>query len=386
MGTATLNSILYVAISRGHLSVFHRPFLRWLRENGYEVDVAARESPGFVLEELDGYHRIDFARSPFHPGNLKAFFRLVGLLRKRPYTLVHCHTPVASALTRLAAPLARGKPVVLYTAHGFHFFPGAPALNWALWLPLEWILSWLTDFLVVINRWDESAARRWLRAREVRRIPGMGVDLDRFRPLPDEVRLAQRGKLGVPGDVFVMTYVAEFIPRKNHAFLIQSLEALSEKFPNWRLLLAGDGPLVDDVLGECARRGLADRVVYLGFRDDLNLVSAAADVVVSTSRHEGLALGVAEMMACGLPAVVSDDRGHRDLVEHGVSGFIYAQGDQRAFSQALLRLSNDAAKRLAMGAAARESMKRFSLDQAMEAMTAIYREAQDIAERRRSPR
>lgn len=377
-----VKSILYVAISQGHLSVFHRPFLRWLRENGYEVHVAARESPGFVLAEMDQYHRIDFARFPFHPANLRAFVRLVKLLRARSYTLVHCHTPVASALTRLAAPLARGRPVVLYTAHGFHFFPGASLLNWVLWFSLEWVLARLTDFLVVINSWDARAARRWLRARAVRLIPGMGVDLKHFRPASERERLAQRRELGIPDDAFVLIYVAEFIPRKNHAFLIRSLGALGGEFAHWRLLLAGDGPLIEPVLAECERVGLSDHVMYLGFRKDLNAIAAAADVAVSASRHEGLPMGIAEMMACGLPVVVSEDRGHRELVEHEVSGFVYPQGDQGQFLQAVLRLGRDPALRTAMGAAARESMGRFSLGEALDAMASVYAEAQRVAEER----
>jgi len=371
--------VLYVAVSQGHLAVFHRPYLRWLRERGYVVDIAAGASTGFAVPEADHVHEIAFARSPFSRRNWLAFRRLRQLMRDNRYTLVHCHTPVASALSRLAARCNKDRPVVMYTAHGFHFYPAAPLRNWLIWFPLEWALTRVTDVLVTINHWDYRAARRKLRARTARLIPGIGVDLQRFVPWAEAQRTAKRDELGIPADAFVIIYIAEFIPRKNHAFLISALDRIRMEVPTVRLLLAGDGPLQDEVWAECERRGLADRVQMLGFRRDIPDLANTAELAVSSSRHEGLPIGLAEVMACGVPIVASEDRGHRELVVEGTNGHIFAQDDEDAFVQHVILLAKNAPQRKAMGRAAREHVQRFSIEAALPAMARIYEEAEQIA-------
>ena len=290
-------SILYIAVSKGHLAIFHEPHLCWLRNNGYRVDIAAGPSADFVIKEVDYFHEVIFARSPFSFQNIRALLALVKLLRAKPYTLVHCHTPVASVLTRLASLFSKGRPVVLYTAHGFHFFPGAPLNNWVLWFSIEWLFTRLTDIVITINRCDERAAIRWLRAKRVRLIPGIGIDTERFYPPARFDYEAQRKKLNIPEEAFVLLYIAEFIPRKNHAFLIQSIVKMQVKIPGLILLLAGDGPLLESTKKDCASHGLSSKVNFLGFRRDIPELSFAADLSVSVSRQEGLPIGVAELMA-----------------------------------------------------------------------------------------
>ncbi|WP_448664953.1 glycosyltransferase family 4 protein [Sphingomonas sp. CJ20] len=375
--------VLYVAVSTGHLAVFHRPYLRWLRERGHRVDVAAGESPGFALPEASAVHRLDFARSPLSPRNLRAFARLVALLRAERYDLVHCHTPVASALSRLASVFARGRPVVIYTAHGFHFFPGAPRANWLVWFPAEWLLARLTDILVTINAWDFDAARRRLGARDVRRVPGMGVDLARFRPWPAAERAAKRAELGLAQDDFVLLYIAEFIPRKNHALLLEAFARVCRDVPHAKLLLPGDGPLQEAMRAACVARGLGDRVRFLGFRRDIPALANVADLAVSTSRHEGLPIGLVEVMACGVPILASEDRGHRELVVEGETGHIFAQEDAAGLADRIVALSASPSRRAAMGEAARRHVARFALDAALPAMVEIYEDAERLIETRR---
>ena len=376
-------SILYIAISKGHLAVFHEPHLRWLRSNNYFVDVAAGPSPGFMIKEVDDYHEVIFARSPFSWQNMRAFHALVKLLRAKPYTLVHCHTPVASVLSRLASLFAKGRPVVLYTAHGFHFFPGAPLNNWVLWFSIEWLCTRLTDFVITINRWDEAAAKRWLRAKRVRLIPGIGIDMEHFHYRSVMEYEVQRKKLNIPKDAFVLLYIAEFIPRKNHAFLIQAIEKLQVKIPGLILLLAGDGPLLESTQADCASRGLSSMVNFLGFRRDISEISLAADLSVSSSLQEGLGLGLAELMASGVPVVASEDRGHRELVKHGLTGFLFPQNDEDAFVNYVVKLAEDPELRRTMGHEAREHIQSFSLNESVASMAKIYKEAEVLAESRK---
>lgn len=381
---APFSRVLYVAVSQGHLSVFHNPYLRWLRAGGARVEIAARAVPGFDLAEVDVFHDIAFARSPLSIGNLRAFGRLVRILRSGRFDLVHCHTPVASVLARIACLFAKGRPVVMYTAHGFHFFPGAPRSNWLLWFTLEWLLARITDVVVTINSWDHAAARDRLWARRPRLIPGIGVDLARFDAglVPSE-RAALRRTLGVPEGAVVFLYIAEFIHRKNHALLIEAFAQVHAARPEAFLLLAGDGPLQDAIAAIAARFGIADRVRLLGFRRDIPALAAAADIAVTTSRHEGLPIGVAEAMAAGLPVIASEDRGHRELVADGRTGFLFAQGDAQALAAHAIALAGDPALRASMGAAGRARVCDFGLNAALSAMVPIYREAAELARQRR---
>ena len=297
--------------------------------------------------------------------------------------MVHCHTPVASVLTRLASLFATGRPVVLYTSHGFHFFPGAPLTNWLLWFPIEFLCTRLTDFVITINRWDENAAKRWLRAKRVRLIPGIGIDSGRFhfRSLIDYN--AQRIKLDIPQETFVLLYIAEFIPRKNHAFLIKAMQKLHVQIPGLILLLAGDGQLLDSTKADCANRGLSSMVKFLGFRHDISELSLAADLSVSASRQEGLGLGLAELMYIGVPVVASEDRGHRELVKHGVTGFLFPQDDEDEFVKYVVKLYEDPELRKKMGLAALEHAQSFSLDNSIASMANIYKEAEQLVESRK---
>ena len=376
-------TILYVALSQKHISIFHQHHLRWLRNNGYSVEIASRLTPGFVIKEQDKYHEVAFTRLPFTRQNIIALYSFVKLLRSKEYTFVHCHTPVASVLTRLASLFAKGRPVVLYTSHGFHFFPGAPLSNWLLWFPIEWLFTRLTDFVITINRWDEKAAKRWLRAKRVRLIPGIGIDSGRFHSRSLIDYSAQRIKLDIPQETFVLLYIAEFIPRKNHAFLIKAMQKLHVQIPGSILLLAGDGQLLDSTKADCANRGLSSMVKFLGFRHDISELSLAADLSVSASRQEGLGLGLAELMYIGVPVVASEDRGHRELVKHGVTGFLYPQDDEDEFVKYVVKLYEDPELRKIMGLAALEHAQSFSLDKSVASMANIYQEAEQLVESRK---
>jgi glycosyltransferase EpsD len=374
--------ILYIASTAGHLEVFHRPHLEALRAEGIEVHTASGYSDVTDLNESQKvaarrYHRhaIPFDREPWGQRNIKAARELWSLLRRQKFAVIHCHTPTASAITRLVALFARTRAVIVYTCHGLHFYPGAPARNWVLWFTAEYMLAKVTDIFVAINRWDMNAAARWLRPPRVRYVPGVGVDTKRFYPGTVSERDRLRAALGISAEACLAVYVAEFIPRKQHEWLLSSIEPLLASRPNLELVLVGNGPLESKVSARVQASGLEGRVHLLGFRRDVAEILRAADLAVSTSRHEGLPMGVAEAMASGLPVVVSEDRGHRDLVVDEETGFVVAQRDTTALATAVQRLVDNPALRERMGAAARASVERFSLERSVAAIRAVHLEA-----------
>lgn len=368
-----MKRILYVATSDVHLNTFHVPYLEWLAEAGHTVDIVAERRKGLSFEPVRNAHWLPFPRSLALPELGRTYRHLRRIIEQGDYDLIHCHTPIPSALTRLAARGWRrrgGK--VLYTAHGFHFYRGAALQRWLVYYPIEHMLSAFTDAILTINREDYGYAKRMMRGRDAYLLPGIGVRDDRFQPVTPTERHALRRDLGFAHDAFILLYTAEFIPRKNHRFLVDAVPRLVQQVPNVQLLFAGTGTLFDEMKADVERRGLSDHVRFLGFRTDIDKIAAIADVGVSSSRHEGLPIALLEQMLCGVPPVATEERGHNEYIEHGVTGFTFGQGNHEEFIAAILKLYGDDSLRAATGNAARERALRFSIANALEAHRPIY--------------
>ncbi len=368
-----MKRILYVATSDVHLNTFHVPYLEWLAQAGYAVDIVAERRKGLSFEPVRNAYWLPFPRSLALPEFVRTYRHLRSIIEQGNYDLIHCHTPIPSALTRLAARGWRrrgGK--VLYTAHGFHFYRGAPVKRWLVYYPIEHMLSAFTDAILTINREDHGYAKRMMRGRDAFLLPGIGVRDDRFQPVTSTERQSLRRDLGFAQDAFILLYTAEFIPRKNHRFLVDAVPQLVQSIPNLQLVFAGTGTLFDEMKADVEHRGLTSYVRFLGFRTDIDKIAAIADVGVSSSRHEGLGLGLLEQMLCGAPVVASEDKGHREFVEHGVTGFSFAQGDEQGFIDGVRKLHADNDLRMALGTTARERALRFSIANALEAHRPIY--------------
>lgn len=177
-----MKKVLFVAtVVKTHIMEFHIPYLKMFKEMGWETAVAAKndyEVPeDCVIPYCDTYYNIQFERNPMALGNIKAYKCLKKVIDEGEYDIIHCHTPVGAMMTRLAAKQARKKGTkVLYTAHGFHFFKGASAVNWLVYYPVEKWLSRYTDVLITINKEDYARAQTF-KAGKVCYVPGVGIIL-----------------------------------------------------------------------------------------------------------------------------------------------------------------------------------------------------------------
>jgi glycosyltransferase involved in cell wall biosynthesis len=368
--------ILFVATVDSHLYYFHLPFMRLLRDMGYEVEAAAGPSGFAARIESAGFRVIPFGftKNPLdlHLPGLTA--RLARLMKERRYVMVHTHTPVAGFVGRYAAHRA-GVPHVMYTAHGFHFHPlGRPLLN-RLYVMIERVASRWTDVLVVINHEDAVAARA-LFARPglvIEEVPGVGVDTEAFVPAEPNVRELSREKLGVTGAGLVVGWLGEFTPRKRPGDVLEVAGHLAVSRPDVRFLMAGEGPIEGSTRERAASCGLVQTVMFPGWQEDVSSFLAGCDAVISTASQEGLPRNILEGMACGLPVVAWDIRGCRDLVVDGATGFLVPFGDLDGMSGRLEQLAHDEGMRRRMGAAARERVMRgFSQDHVLAEMRRIY--------------
>ena len=371
-----MKKVLLVATVQSHICQFHHPLVSMLHQHGVEVHAAARnnlaEKNGLSIGFIDRVFDIPFNRSPFSPANLKAYRMLKKLIDEGDYDVIHCNTPVGGVVGRLAARAARRQGArVFYTAHGFHFYKGAPVINWLLYYPLEKLIARLTDKLITITEEDCRLAKRKFRT-EVCHTHGVGVDAERFRLLPAQQAATLRSELGFGEEHFLLLCVGELLKNKNQATLIRAVAILKDSIPGIRLLLAGNGPMRDDLESLVKELELESNIVFTGYRPDIERYTNACDIVVSASFREGLPLNILEAMRCGKPVVASGNRGHNELVKDGRTGFLVDAGDAAAFAEKTLLLYQDDALRRTLSARAIECAEAYTSGRVMQELEAIY--------------
>lgn len=366
--------ILFVAtVVKTHILQFHIPYLKMLKEMGWETAVAARndfEHPDdCAIPYCDTYYPISFGRDPLSRDNPRAYRDLKKLIDSQHFDVIHCHTPVAACLARLAARDARKKGCkVIYTAHGYHFFKGAPLASWLLLFPAEWICSFFTDVLITINKEDYAFSKKHMHPKRLEYVPGVGVDLSRFQN-KKAGRSAKRAELGLRDEDFVLLSVAEMTKNKNHKMMLEAMELLKD--PKVRLICAGRGQELENNWQLCQRLGLEDRVQFLGYRSDVPDLYGASDAFLFVSFREGLSLSLMEAMSSGLPSIVTPIRGNTDLIDDGKQG-LYAQLNPQSIAKAIETLAADPALCARLGESAKEKVQDFSLDKVSEQMKEIY--------------
>lgn len=366
--------VLFVATVYAHLASFHIPFMRLLQEKGYEVHAAASSADGRKSDvEAAGVvcWEVPFARSPYDPSNIKAVQSLKALFDEYRFDLIHVHTPTAAFLGRYLAKKT-GQGPVLYTAHGFHFYKGAPFLYWLLYYNAERLARRWTDGLMVMNGEDyENACRMgFIPDKDLFYVHGVGVDLAAYA----QARFSEwyvRAELGIPAEDVVVVCVGELNSNKNQSFLLQAWNELSSKINYCHLLLVGRGEMMVRLKSMVQKKNIP-RVHFLGYRADVPSILFESDIAVLTSKREGLPRCVMEAMAAGKPVVATNVRGSRDLVEHGRTGFLVEPGDVKGLAAALEKLVRNQALREKMGAAAREKVRDYSLEKVLLEMSGIY--------------
>lgn len=309
------NKVLFTSHT-ANFSKFNRHFMRWFKEQGWEVHYASMGEE--KVQDCDKHFTVPFTRSPFRLSNIVAYRQLRQIIDREQYDIIHTHTPMGSVVTRLAARAARKKGTrVIYTAHGFHFFKGAPLANWAVFFPIEWLVSLVTDDLILINSEDYERAQKLFRAKRTHWLKGgVGIDLSRFKPVSKREKAKLRKEHGYATDDFILIYIAEFIKRKNHRLLIDAMPDLLRENPKTRLLLCGSGVRMQAMKQLAQDTGVYEVIDFLGYRNDIEKLLQISDMGVSTSMQEGLPTGIIEMIESGLPVVSSDIRGARDVLDN----------------------------------------------------------------------
>lgn len=372
-----MKKVLFVAtVVKTHIMEFHVPYLKMFKKMGWETEVAARndfENPAdCVIPYCDVYYNIPFERNPVKLKNLMAYKELKKIIDSGKYDIIHCHTPVGGMLTRLAAKRMRKRGTkVFYTAHGFHFYKGAPAINWLLYYPVEKWLSRYTDVLITINKEDYERAKTFS-AGKVYYVPGVGIDLKKFH-VGSVDRVEKRQEIGVRSNDFVLLSVGELIPRKNHEVVIRALAVLKQnsELNHVEYVICGRGAYESDLKKLAKELRVSDHVHFLGYRSDVSEICNCADLFVFMSYQEGLPVALMEAMACGLSAVCSNIRGNTDLIENNVTGLI-ANNTPEGVAKAISAMQSDENLRASLASAALQKIRQFDLRDVESQMSKIY--------------
>lgn len=370
-----MKKILLVATVQSHICQFHKPLVSMLRDNyDVEIHVAARdnlvEKNGMKLDFADKVFDIPFDRSPASRRNLTAYRQLKQLIDEEDYDVIHCNTPVGGVLARLAARKKRKKGTkVIYTAHGFHFYHGAPVKNWLLYYPIEKLFSYMTDVLVTINREDYQFARKHFSCM-VARIHGTGVDAGRYTMERDAEELQISGAAACAEHRILC--IGELLPNKNQAMAIRAMRDVVKVFPNATLLIAGNGPEQRNLEEMIVQNQLESNVTMLGYCTNLEEYQKNSRILVACSRREGLGLNVIEAMLSGNPVVATKNRGHNELVSEGETGYLVAPDDDTALADRIIALLSDPQLAETMGIAGRKIALGYSAEAVQKELKQIY--------------
>lgn len=327
--------ILYTT-TIGMTMIFFRRLVKNLIEKGHTVDIATNEAEipvdDYYRELGCNIYQVSWLRSPYSAQNIKAVKEIREIVKKGHYDIVHCHTPVAGFCTRYACRKLRKQGLrVFYTAHGFHFFKGAPLKNWLLYYPIEKFSSRFTDVLITITKEDYALAERKMKAVKNAYIPGVGVDVDCFKNTA--IDLAEKRKeLGVPAEAFLFLSVGELNHNKNHQVFIKALKKINS--PDVHYAIAGTGEKKGELQQLADELELQKRVHILGYRNDAVELYKAADAYVLPSFREGLNVSLMEAICSGLPVICGNIRGNRDLITDGKNGYLVDTTNPDDFSDA----------------------------------------------------
>ncbi|HHD1572772.1 TPA: glycosyltransferase family 4 protein [Enterococcus faecium] len=374
---------LIVASVASMIDQFNMENIKLLLSLGYKVEVAANfENPGNMsvqkkelltakLKQMRvEVHQIDFSRNMKQVKNhLIAYKQLKKVVANNKIDIIHCHSPIGGVISRLVGKTNNVK--VIYTAHGFHFYKGAPLINWILYYPIEKLLSKFTDVIVTINKEDYFLCKKKFSNRKTIYIPGIGLDINKIDKLKKSTQKDIREEVGFSNSDVIVVSVGELNENKNHETIIRAIKLLDSKV---KYLICGIGTQKEYLESLITKLGLSERVLLLGYRTDIVDILCKSDIFAFPSIREGLGMAALEAMRCKLPLVTSNSHGINDYSVNGITGFSYKAKDTVGFSNGIKMLSEDSKLRASMGSQNFKVVEQYDKEKVNLVMFSIYKE------------
>lgn len=336
--------------------------------NGADKELYKQDCEKYGIEAV----HIDFDRNPLSRINYsEAKKQLNELMQKRRFDIIHCNTPIGGVLGRLCGK-KYGIKTVIYQAHGFHFWTGAPKKNWLIYYPVEKYLARYTDILITINKEDYKRAQNFhlKKGGKIYYVHGVGVDCKRFLNSGENKRSEIRNSLGLKADDILLLSVGELNENKNHAEVIRAISKCDNT--DLHYAVAGKGDIKASLELLAKELNLEQRVHFLGFIDNMPDHYKAADLFVFPSKREGLPSAVMEAMASGLPCLVSNIRGCNDLIDEN-GGLLFDPSNDRDLSDKIEIMLSKKDSWAELGEYNKEKVLSFGFDNAVAELTEIYK-------------
>lgn len=376
--------VLIIAGTASMISQFNMLNIEVLQNKGYEVEIACDFFNGNNIDENEKrrfkeeltnksikIYQIDFTRNVLNIfGHIKALKQIEELRNKQYYDIVHCHMPISAFLTKLAFRNERKKGTkVMYTAHGFHFFKGAPIINWILYYPLEKISSKWLDSLILINNEDYELAKKKMHAKNVYLTPSIGVDIKRFKECKADRKEICK-ELEIPDDGFILLSVGELIDNKNQQIVIESLNRINNK--NIYYLLVGVGNNKEKLELLIKKYKLTNNIKLLGYRKDIERIYKISDCLIHVPLREGLGMAPLEAMASSLPLISSYIRGMNNYTKQNVTGYCVNPRSLDEIISAIINMYNNKVFRKECGENNIEIVKKYNKSNTRKLLEEIY--------------
>lgn len=369
-----MKKILFISNISKKITNFSIPSIIAAQSLGYEFHLAANYSA--FDDDASKYnvkiHHLDLARNPFSVKNIRAYKQLVNLIQEEEFDVIHCNTPTGGFLGRLCGKKAKVKKII-YTAHGFHFYNGAPLINNTLF---KWVERWLahyTDAIITINKEDFEAAQKF-RLRnggKVYYVPGVGIETSQIASVVSR-RDELLKELGLNDPVLLLISIGELNRNKNHKIILEALRMIKNQKIHY--LVCGTGSEKERLIEIAEKYGIKNNIHFLGYRSDVHQLLKSCDVFIQSSYREGLSRSIMEAMSAGLPCVVSKIRGNVDLIKEGEGGFFCKPDDSDCFAHSINKLANDTELRKTMGTSNLKAIQKFDVENVKEEIRKVYKE------------
>lgn len=372
-------ALIYSSVA-SMIDQFNRENIQILKKLGYQVEVACNFEKGNTIsrEQINKLKRdLENSGVKWHhisiPRNLNSLKEILGsyslskkIINDGNFDLIHFHSPIGAAIGRMAARKCRKKGTkLIYTAHGFHFFKGSSIINWLMYYPLEFWLSRYTDALITINQEDYQRAKSF-KAKKVNYVPGIGIDTKKIRQVEVSTN-KKRSELGIQNELLLLS-IGELNENKNHKMVLSALSSINQPF---RYVICGQGAELSNLTALAQKLNLRDKVQFLGYRKDVEEILKIADIYCFPSKREGLSVALMEAMAAGLPCLVSNIRGNKDLIDEK-GGLLFDLDSQTKIEQDLVHLMKDESERKAMGEYNMKKIENFDKEIVNKEMERIY--------------
>jgi glycosyltransferase involved in cell wall biosynthesis len=305
--------------------------------------------------------------------DLRAFLSLWKLMIKERPHIVHTHTSKAGLLGRWAAKMV-GVPIIVHTPHGHVFYGHFGSLSSKFFVIMEKLTGSITDRMVALTEAEGNDYNTFLVCNTEKIVAiHSGVDIDRYSAV--EVNIEEKKKsLGLNPKGLVVGTVGWLLPIKGPMYLLKAMARIWHMHPDISLVFVGKGELEEALRAEAFRRGVSDKVTFLGWRDDVPEIMQIIDVFVLPSLNEGMGRVLVEAMAAGKAIVASDTGGIPDLIKHGHNGLLVPPKDPNRLAEAIIILLKDTHRRQEMGENGKLLAKRYSAESMVKKIDTLYEE------------